>query len=144
MRTQQHRRGNNAVEFVLTLPIWIGVVASIIDFGWLFYHQTALDAAANLGCRAGALVDPGDLDQYIALVQTRATDAMQTALVDLGGGECPTCTVTAYTVGAPPARSLRCEASRPIQPLVGLFMDDRLLHSKQIARLEWQREAAPE
>lgn len=144
MRNQRRRRGNNAIEFVLCLPIWFAVVVAIIDFGWLFYHQTTLDAAANLGCRAGSLIDPGDADENIVQVEARATDRMTDALTNLGGGECITCTVDAYTLGSPPGRSLRCDATRPLQPLVGIFVDERLLQSKQIARLEWQREAAPE
>lgn len=144
MHHQRRRRGNNAIEFVLCLPIWFAVVVAIVDFGWLFYHQTALDAASNLGCRAGSLIDPGEDDAYIAQVEARATERMQEALVDLGGGDCTDCTVNAYTVGSPPGRSLRCDSTRPLDPLVGMFVDRRLLQSKQIARLEWQREAAPE
>ena len=142
MIRSRKRRGSNAIEFALCLPIWFAVVVAIIDFGWLFFYQTTLDAATNLGCRAGSLVDPGKVDQHIDLVKTAALDKMQ---VTLGGDACvsPNCTIDAYTMGAPPLRSLRCEAHLKVTPLVGLFVSTRYLASRQVSRLEWQREAAP-
>ncbi|MCK6502091.1 pilus assembly protein [Myxococcota bacterium] len=145
MRTSRRRRGNNAIEFVLCLPIWFAVVMAIMDFGWLFYNQTSLDAAANLGCRAGSLIDPGDADENIAAVKARVLQVMGEALLDPSGEACANCALSASTWGDPPGRSLRCDVSRPFTPLIGMFVDDdRSLSSKQIARLEWQREAAPE
>lgn len=145
MRQTRRRRGNNAIEFVLCLPVWFAVVMAIMDFGWLFYNQTSLDAAANLGCRAGSLIDPGDADENIAEVKAVVLERMGQALIGPGGETCEDCVLTASTWGSPPGRSLRCDVSRPFYPLIGMFISDgRSLSSKQIARLEWQREAAPE
>lgn len=144
MKTVRRRRGSNAIEFVLCLPIWLSIVFAIMEFGWLFFNQTALDAAANLGCRAGSLVDPGNNDENIAAVQTRVLERMGQALLNKDGTECTDCVLTANTWGDPPGRSLRCEVSRPFDPLVGLYVSDgKSLSSSQIARLEWQRAAAP-
>jgi len=137
------RRGNNAVEFVLCLPIWIAVVMAIMDYGWLFFRQTSLDAAANIGCRAGSLVDPGNGDENIAMVELRATGRMRAEMGRLGSGTCDTCDLVAYTAGAPPERSLVCSVTEPLTPLVGVYVQARSLTSQQVARLEWQREAAP-
>ena len=68
---------------------------------------------------------------------------MQASLETLGVEEGDTCRVDAYTRGAPPRRSLVCEATREVQPIVGMFYDKTYLVSTQVARLEWQREAAP-
>lgn len=144
MNTARRRRGSNALEFVLCLPIWLSIVFAVMEFGWLFFNQTALDAAANLGCRAGSLVDPGNNDENIAAVQTRVLERMGVALLNKDGTECEDCVLTANTWGDPPGRSLRCEVSRPFDPLIGLYVTDgKSLSSSQIARLEWQRAAAP-
>lgn len=144
MRNQRRRRGSNAIEFVLCLPIWLSVVFAIMEFGWLFFNQTALDAAANLGCRAGSLIDPGNADENIAAVESRVLERMGEALLNKDGTECTDCVLTANTWGDPPGRSLRCDVSRPFDPLIGLYVEDgKYLSSSQIARLEWQRAAAP-
>lgn len=137
------RKGNVAIEFAITLPIWIAVILAIAEFGWLFFRYTTLDAAADLGCRAGSLIDPGEDDTHIARVQQRATERMVGVLLGLGWEECDTCTVEAWTVGAPPSRSLMCRATQHFEPIVGLYVDEMDFSSIQVARLEWQREVAP-
>lgn len=137
------RRGATALEFALLLPLWFAIVIAIVDFGWLFYQDSLLDTAANLGCRAGSLLDPGEGDERIAWVEGAANDRMVQVLVDLGRDEdCETCQVDAFTAGEPPRRSLVCVASREMQPLVGLYYDTLVLSSVQVARLEWQHAAA--
>lgn len=137
------RRGGNAIEFALCLPLWVLVVAAIMDFGWVFYAQTTLDAAANIGCRDGALMDPGEDDVNLTEIEEVTTLRMLAVLASFGEEECDHCSVEASTVGDPPQRSLICEATRRITPLTGVFTSERTLYSNQVSRLEWQREAAP-
>jgi hypothetical protein len=141
MRRFTPRRGSAAIEFALTLPIWLGIVFALVDFGYLFYRFSALDNAANVGCRDGAIVDPGDTDQHIAQVIARASDRMREVLVALGDPDCDTCVFQAYTLGSPPQRSLVCVVTRDFDPMLGLFVGERTLTTVQVARLEWQREA---
>ncbi len=138
------RRGGNAIEFALCLPLWVLIVAAIMDFGWIFYGQTTLDAAANIGCREGALMDPGEGDIDLLDIQEATTLRMLTVLTSFGFDECTSCEVEATTVGDPPARSLICAATREVAPITGVFTDARTLTSTQVARLEWQRAGAPE
>lgn len=42
--------GQAMVEFALILPIFFLILGGIIDFGWIFHHQTV----ANNACREGA------------------------------------------------------------------------------------------
>lgn len=144
VRARRARRGANAVEFALCMPIWVMVVIAIIDFGWVFFQATSLDAATNLGCRAGSLVDPGENDANLAQVQSVATNKMMENLTLLESEVCIECGVTASTTGDPPQRTLVCEAQREISPIIGLFVDTEIMHSTQTARLEWQRSAAPD
>ncbi len=46
----KNERGQALVEFAIVLPILLLLVCGIIDFGWLFYNQLAL----NNSCREGA------------------------------------------------------------------------------------------
>lgn len=141
MRPNTPRRGSAAIEFALTLPIWIALIFALIDFGYLFYRFSSLDDAANVGCRDGAIVDPGDADQHIGRVIARASDRMREVLAALGDVDCDTCVFQAYTLGAPPQRSLVCVVTRDFDPLLGVYLGHRTLTTVQVARLEWQREA---
>lgn len=139
----RRRRANVALEFAFILPVWLAIVFAIMEFGWAFYRLTALDAAANVGCRAGSLIDPGENDQNVPEIEDRARQEMVAYLIALGDDECLGCTVQASTVGAPPSRSLVCRVSRSFEPIIGLYMSPTTLHTVQVARLEWQRERAP-
>ena len=46
--------GSTVLEFALTLPLFLLLFSAVIDFGWLFYEQSALDGAIHDGCRKGA------------------------------------------------------------------------------------------
>lgn len=138
-------RGSFALEFALTLPVWFAMMVFLADAAWFVFHIETLDAAATDGCRAGALIDPGEEDQRLADVIAAARARMLATLETLGAGEgCPSCTLTARTVGAPPRRSLVCVVTREVEPVAGLFFDARRLESRVVTRLEWQREEAPE
>src|SRR5258708_19530921 len=54
------RRGNALVEATLTLSLFLTILFSLYDFGWvMFFHQTLVHQART-GARYGA-VNPGDL-----------------------------------------------------------------------------------
>ncbi len=143
MARNRAQRGSYALEFALCLPIWIAVMGGIMDFGWLLMHQAALDQSANIGCRAGSLVDPGFRDEFIGRLESAAEDGMVEFLDLLGNEDCDGCFVDASTIGDWPARSLQCDAGLDVRSLSGLFYDQRTLTTIQLARLEWQHEAAP-
>lgn len=140
----RRRSGSFALEFALTLPVWFAVMSFLADASWMVFHLETLDAATTAGCRAGALIDPGESDQRIADVLDAAHAEMLATLQELGAGTCETCTMSARSVGAPPRRSLVCAATREVEPVSGLFFDTRTLESRVVTRLEWQREEAPE
>ncbi|MFH1465317.1 MAG: TadE family protein [Pseudomonadota bacterium] len=140
----RRRGGGNAIEFALLLPLWVLIIAATMDFGWIFYHQAVLDAAANMGCRSGSLLDPGDLDESLEMVEEATTARMTAVLTSFGGFEDPDDFILSVsTTGVPPSRSLLCEVSTEVEPLTGLVTTTRTLRANQVARLEWQREAAP-
>lgn len=132
-----NRSGVTSLEFALTLPVFVALLGGIIDSGWLFFEQSALDASAHLGCRVGSTYDSGVNDADIKTVYSKTESAirngMKDSLVDCNG-----CTVTVETLYSIPGRSLRCTIRNSYEPLVGTFppMD---LQSIVIVRMEVQR-----
>lgn len=136
-RNVRQRRGANAIEFALTFPLFIFVVAGMIDGGWMVMQQSAYDSAAHLGCRDGSTQDPGLANAAIAAVRTYAGNR---ALMHLGayGGDCNSCTVTVDNLYANPSQSLRCTVVGTYEPLFGV-LPVTTLTSAAIVRLEFQR-----
>jgi hypothetical protein len=135
--------GVAALEFAIILPIFALLLFGIMDYGWLFYHYAAMDAAANTGCRAGALTDPGMGEVDMAAVEDRANEAVEDALGGLGI-HCERelfhlCHTTTAAFGVNPGRSIHCTLRYDFDPLVGLYLDPFTMQSDQITRLEYQR-----
>lgn len=141
-RNPRGRRGATAVEFAMTVPVFLVAMMSIFDMSWVFMQQSALDSSANIGCRAGALVDPGIGEAKIDDVQEAAEEAMWSAMSTSGGGECTddTCSVEVEVFSASPGRSLKCTVHRDFTPLIGMVVNPVTMTSNQAVRLEWQRD----
>ena len=56
------RRGANAIEFALVLPVLVMLLFGAMEYGWLFMNQIMLDASVAEGLRAASRVDPDDAD----------------------------------------------------------------------------------
>jgi uncharacterized membrane protein len=128
------RRGANAIEFALTLPIFLAIVLGVMDYGYLFAVQAGLDNAVSLACREGALVDP-----KIGTPIAKAT----TEFAARSGMWCgPGCSfdASALTVGqySYPNQALRCRVTRPIAPLSGFVPYPGSVESSSYYRVEWQ------
>lgn len=69
-------RGSTAVEFALTLPIFIILFIGIIEFGWYFFVQHTLQYATREGMRLAlvgrTLNDPGGnpMTREASIIQT--------------------------------------------------------------------------
>lgn len=134
------RRGAEAVEFALIMPIFIIVLIGIFETSWIFYYESALDTAANVGCRAGSLEDPGMDESDMATVETTTKDALITAMTENGIADCDSkCTAKVEAVGTRPGRSLVCEVTYSFEPLLGVYYDPMTMVSRQVIRMEWQR-----
>ncbi len=137
--TRHHRRGANAIEFALTLPVFITIIFGLIDYGGYFASQAMVDSIITKGCRMGAMTDPLDID---VPAETRA---MMTDLVDkmplincgaFGDG----CLIEAYEEGNVPGRSLICSLRVHYQGLTGFTpWLPPTVASATMMRYEWQR-----
>jgi Flp pilus assembly protein TadG len=54
MSPRSSRRGSQAVEFALVLPVLVLMIGGIVDYGWYFTQSLTVVAAARDGARAGA------------------------------------------------------------------------------------------
>ena len=137
---RRQRRGSNIIEFALLLPVFWLIIAGSMDLGWYLTHQAALDDAVNRGCRAGALVDPGDSEVNVDGVVTGAELGMLAAMARSPAGECDgDCDMTVELFGDPPQRSIQCTATRPFTPLLGVVLSESVMTSGTVAMMEWQR-----
>ncbi len=132
------RRGGNAIEFALTLPVFVLVLMGLADYGYLFHLQAGLDNAVTAACREGAKVDPSfgdpqataeaELDERAALF---CEIGCSSTVNDLQTGP--------YVV---PDRTLECRITRPYEPLIGFIPTPDILSSVSYQRLEWQRSSS--
>lgn len=135
----RHRRGAAAIEFAMLLPVFLALLFGVIEFGWYFFLRSSLDSAVTLGCRAGSLVNPGEDDANLAAVQTRAEEVMAEVMEQgLSRPRDSSWTFAVETFGASPSRSLRCTASASFEPILGVYLDERIFSANQAVRLEWQ------
>lgn len=129
------RRGANAVEFALLLPIFLTASWGMVEFSWLSYQQSSVGEAVERGCRTASLVDPGRGEEDSNALLT-AAKARVLAEYD---AECTTCGVTAVLVGEVPQRSLQCTLAAPYRGLTQTFDQLTRMTSTATSRLEFQR-----
>lgn len=84
-------KGSSAVEFALTLPIFIILVIGIIEFGWYYFVQHTLQYATREGMRlalVGGTITQGGTPlspeaSIIATIRNNATLAVNPASVSV-------------------------------------------------------------
>ena len=80
---RDHQRGNAMIEATLTLSLFLTLLFSIYDFGWiLFFHQTLVHQA-RIGARYAA-VNPTALTAAKNLVLYNQTTAGSNGILGLG------------------------------------------------------------
>ena len=143
MTSNTRRRGANAVEFALLLPVFVAVLGGSMEMGWLMFQHGAVRTAVTQGCRAAAMLDPGidegDLGGVISAAETHILTRYAA-----NGGACDACSASASAMGTVPMRSLQCSLNAPYTSLttwVGLMPST--LSSSVMARMEYQREVTP-
>lgn len=126
---RRQRRGSNAIEFALVLPVFVALVFGMMEFSWVFFQRTTVVHAVRNGCRAGATVHPNGDDRGSPADVAQAS--IEFYLADLGincsGGAA--CTFDITQVGATPSETLDCSFSMVWEPLMGI---DLIPHPDQL------------
>lgn len=134
------RRGANAVEFALLLPVFVVLLGGAMELSWLFYQQGAIRTSVTKACRAAAMQDPGWRESSIDSVTAGAKSDMLDRYSEAVGG-CSGCVSWATTVGAVPTRSLQCHMRAPytgLTELLGTMIEGTITDTVTV-RLEYQR-----
>lgn len=131
------RRGANAIEFALTLPIYLALVLGLMDYGFLFGMQAGIDNANSMACRFGAMMDPKDGDPG----STAVTEFTRISGLFCGGGSCGSGLVPDDLNAGPyafPNRTLKCTTTRTMTPLIGFVPYPGTIQTVAFYRREWQ------
>lgn len=131
------RRGANAIEFGLTVPVFFAMLVAVVDYGWWFGAQAGMNNAVSLGCREGSMVD------------ATFGDPMGVALADIQSRAAPWCGGAGCTFNVEdrwevPEKALDCSGTLPFTPLIGLVPTPSQVFATSTIRLEWQRDLSPD
>ncbi len=134
---RQKRRGANAIEFALTFPVLVLMLAAMVDYGWYFGQRQWVLGAVREASRAGALASQDD--DAVALATTRAN-----AMLTQAGLNPSNATVEVGFTGDPPNVMIEVEVSHPFTPLMGTLSIlgpvayPDTLNARLVARMEDQ------
>ena len=129
MLTRSARRGANAVEFAMTLPVLVTIMMGMMDYSWFFQQQHVVSAAAREGARAGAVAGPDDDPD--ALARSAAYAALSRAGVTTSG-----ISITSETSGADPDVFVTVAVAVPYGGLTGLVPVPEAVRASAAARME--------
>ncbi|MEN0063995.1 MAG: TadE family protein [Myxococcota bacterium] len=129
-RTNPRRRGTQAIEFAMVLPVIMAIIAGVVDFGEYLHRTQTLVHASSDGARAGAKSEDRPL--------TAARTAAQTAWDTAGGAGAPEFTVT--LAGSAPNQRVVVAASMAYEPYFGLVPTPETIDYSCTFRLDHQPE----
>jgi len=74
-RRSTRKRGQAMVEFALVLPIFMLILAGILDFGFALYSRITVINSAREGARADAMIDAASYSTIYTVAGGAATSA---------------------------------------------------------------------
>lgn len=128
---QGARRGANALEFVLTLPVLLILLSGIVDYSYLLHMQFNLVNTVSQGARAASSSDFADATGI-------ATQVVQEIWTHTYPDTSATISAQVVTIGSVGDVGVRVEASVPYQPLVGLIPVPSTVEHTAVMRLDDQ------
>ena len=132
------RRGANAIEFALTIPLFVALVAAIFEFGWMFFMRSTVIHAVRDGCRAGAVIPFGESPSPSEVAQARMTDFLGGYSIDCRGAE-ERCGISITTSGESPYETMDCSLDIAYEPIIGLIPHPDRLGARSVVMYEIQQ-----
>jgi hypothetical protein len=147
MRLVNGRRGGNAIEFALTLPAFVFLVFSTVEYGYYFYLSSLVENANRIGCRLGGVADP-EVEDPAAVARSAILGKLETEYNIPCGDDCELLTsVVTYGSGAVDTPDhlrieddyVTCELRLPYVQTTGMLnVFPPEIVSKMVVRLEVQ------
>ncbi len=129
------RRGAHTLEFALTMPAFALFFFGIMEMGWLFWNQVAVQESVRQACRAGAVVPAIDEPLAEHTARWELQDRLRAFGVPCASG----CVLEAYQMLGPPEELLVCRADVPYRGLTGAVPMPETLRAQATVFLELQR-----
>jgi Flp pilus assembly protein TadG len=136
--TRHSRRGSHAIEFALTLPLFVALVMAIFEFGWMFFMRSTVIHAVRDGCRAGAVIPFGDSPSPTEVAQARMTDFLAGYSIDCRGAT-DRCGIDVGTSGETPYETMNCSLTIAYDPIIGLIPHPDRLGANSVIMFEIQQ-----
>ena len=129
-------RGASALEFALTLPVVVAVLAGILEYGWYLFQLSNVVHALRDGTRIGVTVPSTDETGAAARAEAHARivlDGLGVPCTDGGG-----CIVTASIATIEDVDTLTMAIEVDYEPIVGLLPSPTQLHGTFTMMLQEQ------
>lgn len=128
----KNRRGGQAVEFALVLPIVLAIFSGIIDYGWYFHKQNLLTQIVRDSARGASVLDSreSDISPCQFFNQRFQEDSNR-----LGLGQGANISAQILTIEE---KRLELIINQPYEPLFGLTETPERNFIKTLVRLEDQ------
>lgn len=139
IRSRPCRRGTQALEFALVMPLLLALLTGVVDFGWYYDRSMAVIAAAREGARNGATHASTAGGNPCVDAETRTVNSLVSA------GFAATASHVTGSVANDPAlgdRLLTVQAQLPQTKLFGLVPSPATISERVVIRLEDQSNTA--
>ncbi|WP_082553066.1 TadE/TadG family type IV pilus assembly protein [Phycicoccus sp. Root101] len=113
--------GASAVEFALVVPFLVLILGGILDFGFIFSQQIALNNAARDAARAGVVSNLAGAGLTCAQISTKLTNSLTSSAVGLSSAAV---NVTVSSSATDPSAS--CTANTANKPCTKSSAGDQL------------------
>lgn len=114
MMRRNHRRGANALEFALLLPVLLAMLFGVFEMSYYFNRYMVVSAAARDGARRAAMVPEGSDQQ----AEAEAVVFAYLEKLDQKGDA----SVTTSVLGEAPNRVITVRVDRTYHPLAGGYI----------------------
>jgi len=141
LRRKINKRGANAIEFAMLLPVFLTFVMGIVDFGYYFAAQAVFDAAILEGTREGAITDPAGVSNDVSgVAEARVEEIAEVICASDCVVSCLDQNVNTTVDGEGLSlREVQCTLTWNFVPLVGFVPLPATVSSSGRQLLEWQR-----
>ena len=138
------KRGANAIEFALTLPVFLVLFMGGMDWGWYFFMRAQVVNSTLIGCEMGSRVHP---DSAVT-AETTAENQMNTRFKELGWRCASLGSICDYEINTwlesgdvsfGEHKTLRCGAILPFTPLTGYVRVPKTITVSSEQRMEFQQ-----